>query len=174
METVDLGSSLVPLSPRKVFAWCRSESGRKWVMYGTVSGIAILVSWVSFATAHNVLGWDIVAAQVFSVIISTIPAFLLSRYWVWAKDGKVSFQREVLPFWVLSFIQFFISVGIIKVAESWIESTFDEKSTRTVVVLIINLLLYGVMWFGKFFFLNALLFRGDKRVDQASSTTSTG
>lgn len=154
------------LSPSRVISWCRSDSGRKWVMYGTVSGIAIMVSWLSFALAHNVLGWRIVPSQVFSVVVSTIPAFLLSRYWVWAKDGKVSFQREVLPFWVLSFVQFFISVGVIKVSESWIESTFDSRSTRTVVVLIINLMLYGVMWIGKFFFLNNLLFRADRRAQK--------
>ncbi len=159
------------LTPRSLFSYFRSETGRKWLMFGTVSGIAILTSWLSFALAHNVFGWTIVAAQIFAVVMSTIPAFLLSRYWVWAKDGKVSFQREVLPFWVLSIIQFFISVGVIKLAESSINSAFDARSTRTVVVLIINLVLYGVMWIGKFFILNNLLFRAEKH-DQSATASS--
>ncbi len=166
MEMVDLRSSSVQPSPRGVISYLRSDTGRKWLMFGTVSGIAILTSWVSFAVAHNILGWRIVTSQIFAVIVSTLPAFLLSRYWVWAKDGKVSFQKEVLPFWVLSIIQFFISVGVIKLAETWINSTFDERGTRTVVVLVINLVLYGVMWVGKFFILNNLLFRADKNVQR--------
>ncbi len=171
MESVDLNLPAVQLTPRRVFAWLRTETGRKWLLYGTVSGIAILTSWLSFALAHNILGWTIVAAQVFSVIVSTVPAFFLSRSWVWAKDGKVSFQKEVLPFWILSLIQFFISVGVIKLAEKWINSTFDDRATRTVVVQIINLVLYGAMWFGKFFFLNNLLFRAERSAETATPSS---
>jgi putative flippase GtrA len=171
MKTMELASPSVRLSPLGVFRWLQSDSGRKWVMYGTVSGVAIVTSWLAFIVAHNGFGWSIVASQIFQTTISTIPAFLLSRYWVWAKDGKVSMRTEVLPFWVLSIAQFVISLGVIKATESWIESTFSDRSTRTVVVLIINLALYGVMWVGKFFFLNNLLFRSDQKSKAASVST---
>ena len=36
--------------------------------------------------------------------LSAIPAYLLSRYWVWQKRGKNHFWREVVPFWSLAFV----------------------------------------------------------------------
>jgi putative flippase GtrA len=145
---------------RDAMSFIKSESGKKWIMYGTVSGVAITVAWLTTIIAYNVFNQSPLSTQIWSVIVSTIPAFLLSRYWVWAKDGRVSMRREVLPFWILSIVQFFISLGVVSVADGWIVSTFDSKPLQTAALLAVNLGTYGVMWIGKFFFLNNLLFRG--------------
>jgi putative flippase GtrA len=160
---MDVGShpvqSSARTSSRNVLNVLRSEGGKKWVMYGTVSAVAIATAWVTTIVAYNVFHQSVQSTQIWSVIISTIPAFLLSRYWVWAKDGQVSMRREVIPFWVLSGVQFVISLGVVALAKNWITTSFDSKPAQTAALLAVNLLTYGVMWFGKFFFLNNLLFR---------------
>ncbi len=165
MQTMDIGSATVQTTRRGLMGLLTSENGKRWVMYGTVSAVAIVTSWVTFVLAHNVAGRSILESQVWSTIISTIPAFILSRQWVWAKDGKVSMSREVLPFWVLSIIQFFITLIIVALLKGWIESTFADLKVRSIVVLAVNLALYGAMWVGKFFFLNNLLFRNAQPVE---------
>jgi putative flippase GtrA len=165
MQTMDIGSATVQTTRRGLMGLLTSENGKRWVMYGTVSAVAILTSWVTFVLAHNVIGRSLLESQVWSTIISTIPAFILSRQWVWAKDGKVSVSREVLPFWILSIVQFFITLIIVALLKGWIESTFADLKVRSIVVLTLNLGLYGAMWVGKFFFLNNLLFRNAQPVE---------
>jgi putative flippase GtrA len=159
MQTMDLGSPTVQQNRRGIFGLLQSENGKRWLMFGTVSGVAVATAWVTTIVARTVFDQSLLRSQVWSVIISTIPAFLLSRYWVWAKDGRVSMRREVLPFWMLSIIQFFISTGVVSLADGWIHSSFASESTQTAVLLILSLGIYGLMWFAKFFFLNNLLFK---------------
>jgi putative flippase GtrA len=156
---MDIGSPPVERTPTGVIAYLRSPKGMKWVKYGSVSAIAIVTSQMVFAISHNGLDRSILESQVWAVIISTIPAFVLSRRWVWAQDGKVSMSTEVIPFWVLSVVQFLITVGIVALCDDWIRASFDDKRIQTVAVSALSLSLYGVMWMGKFFFLNNLLFR---------------
>jgi putative flippase GtrA len=159
MQTMDLGSPPVQTTPQGALKFFRTESGKRWLMFGTVSGVAIATAWMTTIVARTVFDQSLLSSQIWSVAISTIPAFLLSRYWVWAKDGRVSMRREVLPFWVLSIIQFFISTAVVTVADGWIKRSFSSDSAQTAALLVLSLGIYGVMWFGKFFFLNNLLFR---------------
>jgi putative flippase GtrA len=163
MQAMDVGSTPVRSERSErtgLLALARTESGKRWVMYGTVSGVAIATAWITTILAYNVFHQSLMSTQIWSVVVSTIPAFLLSRYWVWAKDGRVSMRREVIPFWVLSFVQFFISLGVVALAKDWIVSSFTSKPVQTGALLAVNLGTYGLMWVGKFFFLNNLLFRG--------------
>jgi putative flippase GtrA len=164
MTTMDLGSDPVidqpfTLTPAGVVAFIKSDSGKKWVKYGSVSVIAIATSWVTFVIAHNFASQSLRAANLWAMAISTIPAFFLSRKWVWASDGVISMKREVIPFWVLSLAQAIISQLVLEAADGWIVSTFSTKPTQSAVALTLNLSLYGLMWVGKFFFLNNLLFK---------------
>jgi putative flippase GtrA len=147
------------LTPKGALAFVKSDSGKKWIKYGSVSVVAIATSWVTFVIAHNFAGQSLRASNLWAMAISTIPAFLLSRKWVWASDGVISMKREVIPFWVLSLVQAVISQLVLEAADGWIVSTFATKPTQSAVALTLNLSLYGIMWVGKFFFLNNLLFK---------------
>ena len=45
-----------------------------------------------------------VAANVVANVVATVPSYVLNRRWVWGRGGRSHFWREVMPFWVLSFI----------------------------------------------------------------------
>lgn len=168
MSTAANLNSVPVMSPARLIAYFRSPEGMKWVQYGAVSAIAIVVSFSTFTLCYRMFGLNEVVSQTIAVIVSTVPAYFLSRRWVWSLDGTGSMRNEIIPFWVLSFLQFIISLVVVGVAGSFIRPRVDSHNLRTVLLLLVNLATYGAMWFGKFFFLNRILF-ANKAASPAAS-----
>jgi putative flippase GtrA len=145
------------LSPLGLVHFLKSPAGMKWVRFGSVSAVAIVVSIATFSLTFYTLHRELLA-QTIATIVSTIPAYFLSRRWVWSVDGKSSFRTEVAPFWVLSLLQFALSLVIIGFAGRFIKTRIESHALKTLVLNLVNLTTYGVMWVGKFFFLNKMLF----------------
>ena len=36
------------------------------------------------------------------MVLTSVPAFLLNKYWVWGKRGRAHMRREVIPFWLFT------------------------------------------------------------------------
>jgi putative flippase GtrA len=157
-STDNLGSPSLDTTPGRIVALLRSESGKKGLRYAAVSGVAIAVSMAAFAISYRILhltaGWS----QTVAVILSTIPSYYLNRAWVWGKNGRSHFMKEVVPFWGISLIQFVISVAVVNFAEGHVVEVFDGKGAQTIALTMVNLLTYGVMWIAKFVLFNKVLF----------------
>jgi putative flippase GtrA len=158
------------LSPLGMLRYLKSPAGMKWVRFGSVSAVAIVVSIATFSLTFYTLHRELLA-QTIATIVSTIPAYYLSRRWVWSVDGKSNFRTEVVPFWVLSLLQFVLSLVIIGIAGRFIKTRIDSHAMKTLVLNLVNLTTYGVMWVGKFFFLNKILF-GRKAATQATQAST--
>lgn len=100
-------------------------------------------------------------ANLMAVSISTVPSYLLNRYWVWQKKGKNSIAREVAPFWIMAFIGLMVSTFFI-----WIADQFTDLN---IVFLTVNFMSFGVVWVMKFFVLERFLF-GNSDSELAEST----
>jgi putative flippase GtrA len=98
------------------------------------------------------LDWEPVWANIFAVSVGTVPAYLLSRYWVWEKRGKNHFLREVVPFWVLTLIGFLLSTA----AVWFVDTNFDPSP---LVINLTSLAAFGVVWAVKFVVLDRVLFK---------------
>ena len=99
------------------------------------------------------------ASNVFSVSVIAVPAYLLSRYWVWQKRGKNHLMREVVPFWSLAFLGFVLStVAVWFVARQW--------DPHPLVINLTNLTAFGVVWISKFFILDRVLFKHEELTDE--------
>ena len=151
-------SSPVSVSPSRLIAYLKSDAGKKALRYATVSGIAIVVSQMVIAVTYGGLHTSKTVAQTSAVILSTIPSYFLNRRWVWSRSGKSSASREIIPFWVISIVQFAISLAAVNWLGSWMERHVDSHLMRTVWLQTIVLAIYGVMWVGKFAFFNKVLF----------------
>jgi putative flippase GtrA len=70
--------------------------------YAAVSGVSTSVTLsllgVMIYTRALSAGW----ANVVATAVGTIPSFELNRRWVWAKPGRRSVMKEVVPFCALS------------------------------------------------------------------------
>jgi putative flippase GtrA len=128
--------------------------GRKPLLYSAVSVIAVLTSQITLVICHALLGMGAEWSNIVAVAAGTVPSYELNRSWVWGKTSKSHLWKEVVPFWVLSFIGLVFSTVVVSVATEWWEDT-------TIVVQGANLFAFGVLWVGKFLLLHYVLFRDD-------------
>jgi len=138
----------------------RREHGTKLIRFGVVSGFNVLFSQVLLYAAQTVLDMPPVMANVATVAVGTIPAYLLSRYWVWQKKGKSHWMKEVLPFWILTFIGFALSTAAV-----WFVA--DRWDPSPIIINLTNLAAFGVVWLSKFVILDRILFKTEEAATAA-------
>lgn len=133
----------------------RARHGAKLLRWGAVSAFNVVLGQVLLYGAQVALHWAPVASNVFAVSIGAIPAYILSRYWVWERRGKNHIMREVLPFWTLALIGFALSTGLIWFVDA-------QWSPSPWVINLTNLIAYGFVWLAKFVVLDRLLFKTEE------------
>ena len=80
---------------------------QKGPKYVAVSVVNVIIGQGLLLFFHAILHINQTLANVLAVCISAVPAYYMSRAWVWGRKGKSHFKTEVLPFWI------FIAVGLI-------------------------------------------------------------
>ena len=98
--------------------------------------------------ANSVWGWSGGVANVFAACVMSIPAYLLSRAWVWEVDGRHDMKRQVLPFWAITFTGLVVSTLFAAIA--------DRVFGAGIAVNIASLIGYFIVWVAKFFLLDRL------------------
>jgi putative flippase GtrA len=146
---------MVPTTLTESIGRIRAQHGTKLIRFGAVSAFNVVFGQLMLYGAQVVLGWSPVASNVITVAIGTIPAYVLSRYWVWNKRGRSHFLREVVPFWVLTLIGFVLSTG----AVWFVDSRWDPSP---LMVNMVSLAAFGVVWVAKFVILDRLLFKTEE------------
>lgn len=151
------------LTPRGIVAFARSDAGRKWIRYSMVSVVGTVVSQICIIILYRGFGVPKLMTNFLAVAISSIPAYLLNRAWVWGKHGKNHWMTEVIPFWAFSFAGLVFSLVMV----AWIAPNPPPGHTPTALdtfrVMVGNISGFGILWVVKFFVLDKLLFvdRGD-------------
>jgi putative flippase GtrA len=101
-------------------------------------------------------------ANVLAVSISAVPAYYLSRAWVWGKSGRSHLTKEVLPFWGFAFAGLILSTVAVAVATNALgiaDTPRDQLTTiQKLVPNLANMFAFGVLWVVKFFVLDAYMF----------------
>ena len=150
------------MTPRGIVAFARSDAGRKWIKYSAVSVIGMTVSQICIIILTHSAHLSDVLVNFIAVAVSSVPAYLLNRAWVWGKHGKNHFTKEVLPFWAFSFAGLVFSSLMV----AWIGPDLKPGEPATAMdtlrVMIGNVAGFGILWVAKFFVLDKLLF-GEKK-----------
>lgn len=136
----------------------RQKHGAKLIRFGAVSAFNVAFGQVLLFTAQVAMGLSPVPANVFSVSLGAIPAYVLSRYWVWNKRGKNRIVREIIPFWTLALLGFTLSTAAV-----WFVDTRWDPSP--VLINLTNLAAFGVVWLAKFFVLDRFLFKTEEAAE---------
>ena len=133
---------------------------RKLVKYSMVSAVSIVVSQAvqltTFFLTHNGVLSSIVA-----VAAGTVPSYELNRRWTWRKNGPSHLWREIVPFWVMSFVGLVFSTLCVYLAEQWAEGRGLTKPKTALLLNLASLTAFGLLWVGKFLIINYLLFHRD-------------
>jgi putative flippase GtrA len=130
---------------------------RKLVKYSMVSLISVVVSQAALFVAYAITG-HAVLSNIIAVAVGTLPSYELNRRWTWRKSGPSHLWREIVPFWVMSFIGLVFSTMCVYFAERWADGRHMSEGHKSLVLLAANLGAFGVLWVGKFVIINRLLF----------------
>ncbi len=138
------------MSPAALLDRVTGGRGDLAVRYTTVSVIGVTITQIQLALYVGLLDWDPTWSNVLAVSLCTVPVFLLNKWWVWSHDGKISFRREILPFWVFTLAGLLLSTGFVAIVEGF--------SGSTILVMLANMAGFGVLWVAKFLFLDKVMF----------------
>lgn len=123
--------------------------------YLVTSAVNVVNHQILLQLAVRWWGWSGGAANVFAAMIAVIPAYLLSRYWVWQLTGPSSVRKEILPFWTIAAIGLVSSTVAAELA--------DRRFADPLWISVASLAAYFVVWVVKFIVLNILF---ERRVDK--------
>jgi putative flippase GtrA len=127
-----------------------SKVRRHGLKYSAVSVINVAVGQSLLVLFHAVLHIGATTSNVLAVCISAVPAYFLSRAWVWGKRGKNHWMKEVVPFWGFALTGLVLSSITVTIATQF----FDSK----LVPNFANMAAFGILWVVKFFVLDSYMF----------------
>lgn len=116
--------------------------------YLAVSVINTLNSQALLFLANSIWNWSGGIANAFSATVASVPAYLMSRAWVWEKRGNHSVRSEVVPFWVITVVGLVVSTVAAELA-----------GRRFGAGLLVNVASFGAyffVWIAKFVLLEKL------------------
>ncbi len=132
-------------------------SSVKLFKYAGVSAISTAVSQVTLLLTFGVFhAMSEVPANILANVVATVPSYTLNRRWVWGKSGKSHLWREVVPFWVLSFIGLGFSSLAVWLAGDFARSHGLSHAATSLLVNAANLASFAILWIGKFVIYNKL------------------
>jgi len=127
----------------------------KLIRFGAVSAFNVLFGQILLFATQVAMGLSPVPANVFSVTVGTVPAYFLSRHWVWNRRGNHRIMKEVIPFWALALLGFALSTA----AVWFVDTRWDPVP---LVINLTNLAAFGLIWMAKFFVLDRVLFNTEE------------
>ena len=137
------------LHPARAFL---AEHGTKLLRYCGVSVFNVLFGQALFVICLEVFDLGGVPSLITAASISAIPAYLLSRRWVWQQKGPDSMRTEVIPFWTITLIGLLMSVTAVAIVEQFTENTL--------ALMLASLTAYGVVWVAKYIILDRIMWGG--------------
>ncbi len=128
------------------------------VRYTLVSIISVFVSLVVLFVTFYFFHWSARTANIVAVGVSAIPSYMLNRAWAWGKTGRSHMLKEVVPFWAMAFLGLVLSTWAAVFTRANAHYITTSRLGVTLLVMVSNILSFGVLWFGKFMILNKVLF----------------
>jgi putative flippase GtrA len=136
----------------------KEQYGQKSLRYLAVSAFNVILGQCMLIVFNKLFGFGFELSNVAAVIIGSVPAYFLSRYWVWKKTGKNHLLKEVVPFWSLALAGLVASTLLVGVAEGYSDSVL--------VLMGSNFVAFGGVWVAKFFILEKILFKNEELSDE--------
>jgi putative flippase GtrA len=152
----------MPERLERFLLWLHTKEGKKIFRYTMVSVISTAVSFTVLFLVYGVARlWSEVPSTVFANVVATFPSYWLNRSWAWGKSGRSHLIKEVLPFWVMA--AFGISFSIVGATVAHHLGANHSHIEKTALVLMANLVSFGIFWVAKLMLFNRLFHVPDLR-----------
>ncbi len=132
---------------------------RKIGLYVLVSIVSAALAQVGLAVSFGLWKWSVVASVAFSLVVSAIPAFILSDLVIWRREtGGGGVWKRAGSFFAIAMLGSGISVVVI-----WFSvrtaTLFNFSHTElTLVANVSSLATTVIVWFARFFVLNHFVY----------------
>jgi putative flippase GtrA len=139
----------------------------KLIKYAGVSAVSTVVSQVTLLLTFGVFHvMSEVPANIVANVVATVPSYTLNRRWVWQKSDRSHFMREVVPFWVLSFVGLAFSSLAVYLAGAFARHHGLHHASTALLVNAANLMSFGILWIVKFVIYNNLFHVDSIEIDE--------
>ena len=152
--------------PTALWAHSKTEGGQRAIRYSATSLICVFITQVLIVLFYKVMKLDVsstlspaVQANLAATMITSVPAFILNKYWVWGKRGKAHLRREVLPFWLFTVAGWILSTAMVALVTHIAAKNSD--TVKTILVMAANIAGFGTLWILKYIFLDKIMFGTD-------------
>jgi len=129
----------------------------KLLRYAAVSIVCTSVSVLALAVLVGVLAAPATWANFGVVGAMILPAFELSRRWVWPSHGSGWPWNQIVPFGVLSLSA--LALSTLAVHYAAVATAHSPRSTRTLAVEAATLSAFAVLWLVQYIVNDRVLFR---------------
>ena len=139
---------------------------KRMVRYAGVSGIVVPLTQVLLVFFYRVVDLPAIASNALAVTIAAIPAYFMSRRWVWRKVAGHSVSREVIPFWMMNLVGLLLSTLFV-----WLVGLI---SSSAILLVAANVFAFGILWLAKFMLCEIWLFAvPDSEDDKTNSAAAS-
>jgi putative flippase GtrA len=136
----------------------RRDTLAKFVRYAGVSVIATVIAQAGLALAYGLLRWPLPAAVVFSLAVSALPAYLLSRRYVWSGGDEDHQGRQAGSFLAVAAVGSLATISLVWAAVRLAHGTTSDHATLTLVANGASIVATGLIWVGRYFVLDRFVF----------------
>jgi putative flippase GtrA len=143
-----MGVDLFSYLPARV----RTPTVEKLFKYSVASGSGVVTDAVVLVLCAELLGFSFMTSHLIAVAVSSMPNYLINRYWTWQQQGKNRLWGEVVPFWVMALLGFLLSTLFVAYVK-------EQTWGTTFTVLLANLSGFGVLWILKFLILDKVMWK---------------
>ena len=153
-----------------------------------MSGVATVITQVTLAVLHGVVGWRASISNIIAVSIATPVSYYMNRAWVWGRRGKSHLGKEVAPFWLFSFAGLVLSTVLVGLVALTQHVPVGQTPTpyQQLQINAANVIGFAILWIVQFFVLDKISFKhhhfpvnlhemveGDDPTEPGADSTST-
>ncbi len=145
----------------RVSDFASAHLGKRFVLYAGVSGVATLITQVTLAVLHAVVGLRASISNIIAVSIATPVSYYMNRAWVWGRRGKSHIGKEVVPFWLFSFAGLVLStvlVGLVALTQH-VPVGQTPTAYQQLQINAANVIGFAILWIVQFFVLDKISFK---------------
>jgi putative flippase GtrA len=130
----------------------------KLIRYTATSVVSLGVSEIVLVALYWSKTFDATVSALIATLTGTVPSYLLSRYWIWAKASRARVGRQVVLYWITSFV----AMGITSISTGLITAT-APKGHHVLFASGGFLFMNVVLWLAKYAVYQKVIFKEHHR-----------
>lgn len=148
---------VTPTFTDRVLSLVQGNTVRKLIRYSAVSAVGVPVGQVLLNVAVHAWEMNPLSANILIATVFAPVTYLVNKSWVWKHADRDKMAREALIFWVSAVLGVLCSTFTLWIATSLVDTT-ESVLVSAVTFLIAGLIGFGLVWIGRFLFLDRFVF----------------